>query len=66
MLALAVVMIAITIMLAPTVKIFFDKRAEIAALQADIAAKQAQEDAQRQSLALAGSELRETAGPRPH
>jgi hypothetical protein len=42
MLALAVVMIAITIMLAPTVKIFFDKRAEIAALNADIAAREAE------------------------
>ena len=49
MLALAVVMIAITIMLAPTVKIFIDKRAEIAALEADIAAKQsAQDDLKRQ------------------
>ncbi|MEK0155451.1 septum formation initiator family protein [Arthrobacter oryzae] len=44
MLALAVVMIAITIMLAPTVKIFIDKRAEIAALEADIAARQAEQD----------------------
>jgi len=44
MLALAVVMIAITIMLAPTVKIFIDKRAEIAALEADIAARKAQQD----------------------
>lgn len=44
MLALAVVMIAITILLAPTVKIFIDKRAEISALQADIAARQAQQD----------------------
>ncbi|MBT2595587.1 septum formation initiator family protein [Arthrobacter sp. ISL-72] len=43
MLALAVVMIAITIMLAPTVKIFIDKRAEIAALEADIAARQAEQ-----------------------
>lgn len=49
MLALAVVMIAITIMLAPTVKIFIDKRAEIAALEADIAAsKTAQDDLKRQ------------------
>lgn len=44
MLALAVVMIAITIMLAPTVKIFIDKRAEIAALEADIAASKADQD----------------------
>ncbi|WP_028270474.1 FtsB family cell division protein [Arthrobacter sp. UNC362MFTsu5.1] len=44
MLALAVVMIAITIMLAPTVKIFIDKRAEIAALEADIAARQAEQE----------------------
>ncbi len=49
MLALAVVMIAITIMLAPTVKIFIDKRAEIAALEADIADKRfAQDDLKRQ------------------
>lgn len=48
-LALFVVMIAITIMLAPTVKIFFEKRAEIAALEADISAKQAQQsDLRRQ------------------
>ena len=50
MLALLVVMIAITIMLAPTVKIFFEKRAEIAALQADIAAKQAQQDDLRRQV----------------
>ncbi|MDQ0679527.1 cell division protein FtsB [Arthrobacter pascens] len=50
MLALAVVMIAITIMLAPTVKIFFDKRAEIAALNADIAASQAEQDSLRQQV----------------
>ncbi|WP_457949004.1 FtsB family cell division protein [Pseudarthrobacter sp. alpha12b] len=50
MLALAVVMIAITIMLAPTVKIFFDKKAEIDALNADIAARQAEGDALRQQV----------------
>ncbi len=50
MLALAVVMIAITIMLAPTVKIFFEKRAEIAALQADISAKQAQQNDLRRQV----------------
>lgn len=43
MLALAVVMVAITIMLAPTVKIFLEKRAEISALEADIASKQAEQ-----------------------
>ena len=49
LLALGVVMIAITIMLAPTVKIFLDKRAEIAGLQADIAAQQSkQNDLKRQ------------------
>ena len=49
MLALALVMIAITIMLAPSVKIFLEKRAEIAALEADISAKQAkQTDLKRQ------------------
>jgi cell division protein FtsB len=50
MLALAVVMIAITIMLAPTVKIFFDKRAEIEALNADIAAREAEGDSLRQQV----------------
>jgi cell division protein FtsB len=50
MLALAVVMIAITIMLAPTVKIFFDKKAEIDALNDDIAASQAQQDGLRQQI----------------
>ncbi|MHC6219956.1 FtsB family cell division protein [Arthrobacter sp. MMS24-S77] len=43
MLALAVVMVAITIMLAPTVKIFLEKKAEISALEADIAGKQAEQ-----------------------
>ncbi|TVU66659.1 septum formation initiator family protein [Paenarthrobacter nitroguajacolicus] len=43
MLALAVVMIAITIMLAPTVKIFLEKRAEISALEAEIAGKKAEQ-----------------------
>jgi cell division protein FtsB len=50
MLALSVVMIAITIMLAPTVKIFFEKRAEIAALQADISAKQSQQNDLRRQV----------------
>jgi cell division protein FtsB len=50
MLALAVVMIAITIMLAPTVKIFFDKKAEIDALNADIAASQVKQDSLRQQV----------------
>ncbi|MET4589973.1 septum formation initiator family protein [Arthrobacter sp. 754] len=50
MLALAVVMIAITIMLAPTVKIFFDKRAELAALSADIESRQAEQDNLRQQI----------------
>ncbi|MFD5277187.1 septum formation initiator family protein [Pseudarthrobacter sp. NPDC058362] len=50
MLALAVVMIAITIMLAPTVKVFFDKRAEIDALNADIAAREAEGDALRRQV----------------
>ncbi|MBT2515127.1 septum formation initiator family protein [Arthrobacter sp. ISL-30] len=49
MLALAVVMIAITVMLAPTVKIFFEKRAEIAALEDEIASRKSeQEDLRRQ------------------
>ncbi|XAS68003.1 septum formation initiator family protein [Micrococcaceae bacterium Sec5.7] len=50
MLALAVVVIAITIMLAPTVKIFIDKRAEIAALNADIAASKATQDGLKQQV----------------
>jgi cell division protein FtsB len=50
MLALAVVMVAITIMLAPTVKIFFDKKAEIDALNADIAAREAEGDMLRQQV----------------
>ncbi|MEE2570856.1 septum formation initiator family protein [Pseudarthrobacter sp. J64] len=50
MLALAVVMIAITVMLAPTVKIYIDKRAEIAALNADIASKQAEQDQLNQQI----------------
>ncbi|MEO8284374.1 MAG: septum formation initiator family protein [Pseudarthrobacter sp.] len=50
MLALAVVMIAITIMLAPTVKIFFDKRAELTALSDDISARQAEGDRLRQQI----------------
>ena len=67
MLALAVVMIAITIMLAPTVKVFFDKKAEIDALNADIAARQADRDGPPPAgLAVAGPQLREAAGPRPH
>ncbi|WP_445155005.1 septum formation initiator family protein [Arthrobacter sp. Hor0625] len=49
LLALGLVMIAITIMLAPTVRIFLEKRAEIAELQADIEARQArQTDLKRQ------------------
>jgi cell division protein FtsB len=50
MLALTVVMIAIAVMLAPTVKIFIDKRAEIAALEADIASRQAEQDSLKQQL----------------
>jgi cell division protein FtsB len=50
MLALAVVMTAITVMLAPTVKIFIDKRAEIAALEADIAARQAEQAGLKQQV----------------
>ncbi|MBO1266554.1 FtsB family cell division protein [Arthrobacter cavernae] len=43
MLALAVVMIAITIMLAPTMKIFLEKRAEISALEAEIESKKSEQ-----------------------
>lgn len=38
--ALALVLVAVTIMLAPTIRIFFSQRAEIHSIQADIAAKQ--------------------------
>ncbi len=44
MLALAVVLVAITVLLAPTVKIFLEKRAEISALEAEIAGKQAEQE----------------------
>ncbi len=50
MLALAVVMVAITIMLAPTVKIFLEKKAEISALEADIASKQAEQAALKKQI----------------
>ena len=50
MLALAVVMIAITVLLAPTVKIFLEKRAEISALEAEIASKQAEQDDLKKQL----------------
>ncbi|UXM92945.1 FtsB family cell division protein [Paenarthrobacter sp. JL.01a] len=43
MLALAVVMIAITVLLAPTVKIFLEKRSEISALEAEIASRKAEQ-----------------------
>ena len=47
--AFAVVMIAITVMLAPTVKVFLEKRSEISALEAEIAAQEAdQEDLNKQ------------------
>ena len=50
LLALAVVMIAITVMLAPTVKIYVDKSAEIAALEADIAARKAEQNSLKQQV----------------
>jgi len=50
MLALAVVMIAITVLLAPTVKIFLEKRAEISALEAEIAGKQAEQQELKKQL----------------
>ncbi|WP_309106191.1 septum formation initiator family protein [Arthrobacter sp.] len=49
-LALAVVMIAITVMLAPTVKIWFEKSAEISALEADIAARKAEQNSLKQQV----------------
>ena len=39
LLALAVVLVSITVLLAPSVRIFIEQRAELSALQADIAAK---------------------------
>ncbi|WP_345882351.1 septum formation initiator family protein [Sinomonas halotolerans] len=50
MLALAVVLVAITIMLAPTVRVFLNQRAEITALEADIAAKEAEQRALEQEI----------------
>lgn len=49
--ALAVVLVAITIMLAPTVRVFLSQRAEISSLQADIAAKQAEQSSLKDSIA---------------
>jgi cell division protein FtsB len=48
--ALVVVLVAITIMLAPTVRVFLDQRAEISSLQADIAAKQAEQGSLKDSI----------------
>ena len=50
MLALAVVLVAITVMLAPTVRVFLNQRAEISALEADIAAKRAEQEGLRQEI----------------
>lgn len=49
--ALAVVLVAITIMLAPTVRVFLGQRAEISSLQADIASKQAEQSTLKDSIA---------------
>lgn len=49
--ALVVVLVAITIMLAPTVRVFLGQRAEISSLQADIAAKKAEQGTLRDSIA---------------
>ncbi|MFI5085244.1 MAG: septum formation initiator family protein [Actinomycetales bacterium] len=45
LLALAVVLMTITILLAPTVRVYLSQKAEISSLQADIAAKSAQHGA---------------------
>ena len=50
MLALAVVLVAITVMLAPTVRVFLNQRAEISALEADIASKRAEQEDLRQEI----------------
>ncbi|MBW4095087.1 MAG: septum formation initiator family protein [Acidobacteria bacterium] len=50
LLALAVVLVAITILLAPTVRTYLAQRAEIASLQADIAAKEKQKTALQKDL----------------
>ncbi|WP_077490328.1 FtsB family cell division protein [Sinomonas mesophila] len=50
MLALAVVLVAITVMLAPTVRVFLNQRAEISALEADIASKRAEQEGLRQEI----------------
>ncbi|WP_336852672.1 septum formation initiator family protein [Sinomonas albida] len=48
--ALALVLIAVTIMLAPTVRVFFSQRAEIQSIQADIAAKQSDQTNLKQEI----------------
>ncbi|WP_413250337.1 FtsB family cell division protein [Sinomonas flava] len=49
-LALAVVLVAITVMLAPTVRVFLSQRAEISSLEQDIAARKTEQDGLRQSI----------------
>ncbi|WP_422935928.1 FtsB family cell division protein [Sinomonas sp. P47F7] len=48
--ALALVLVAVTIMLAPTVRVFFSQRAEIQSIQADIAAKQSDQANLKQEI----------------
>ena len=50
MLALAVVLLTITLLLAPSVRTFLQQRSEISALQQDIEAKQQQESALKTEL----------------
>jgi len=51
MLALALVLVTITVLLAPSVRIFIEQRSEIAALERDIAAQQQTQDKLERELA---------------
>jgi cell division protein FtsB len=51
MLALAVVLVTITVLLAPSVRVFIEQRSEIAALERDITAQQQRQDKLERELA---------------
>jgi cell division protein FtsB len=51
MLALAVVLVTITVLLAPSVRVFIEQRSEIAALQQDISTQQERQDKLERELA---------------
>ncbi|WP_229232129.1 hypothetical protein [Sinomonas cyclohexanicum] len=65
--ALVVVLVAITIMLAPTVRVFLGQRAEISSAdQAESREEGGAGHPQGLDRPLGGSQLRQAAGPRPH